>query len=102
MIVSGQVFDLFDFQPFHEDTKIALLEEALTLKIDADLPIIDGATSLYPLYSAFVRATYPEMKIIRQVPGTCRTITPYQIYRLLDEGKSSTSILSRTRFHQKL
>jgi phosphate transport system substrate-binding protein len=52
--------NLRQYQPFREDSKVASLKEESTLKIDGDLPILDGATALYPLYSAFVKATYPE------------------------------------------
>ncbi|MCL2089058.1 MAG: substrate-binding domain-containing protein [Oscillospiraceae bacterium] len=42
------------------ETLAATLDEDSTLKLGGDLPRLDGATALYPLYSAFVRATYPE------------------------------------------
>jgi phosphate transport system substrate-binding protein len=63
--------DLSDYEPFGEyrykndvltlsDSSAATLNEESTLKLDGELPRLDGATALYPLYSAFVRATYPE------------------------------------------
>jgi phosphate transport system substrate-binding protein len=51
---------LSEYKPFKENTKAVSLEEPSTLKIEGDLPRLDGATALYPLYSAFVQATYPE------------------------------------------
>lgn len=52
--------DLNQYQPFAEGTKAVSLDEPSTLKLEDDLPRLDGATALYPLYSAFVQATFPE------------------------------------------
>jgi len=68
---------LFDYLPFNltgnfkqykyingdwveRKSKIALLKEPSTLKLTDNLPRIDGATAMYPLYSSFVHAVYPE------------------------------------------
>ncbi|MDQ0255808.1 phosphate transport system substrate-binding protein [Evansella vedderi] len=59
MVEEGEV-NLYEYQPFREGTKAVSLEEESTLKIENDLPILDGATALYPVYSAFARAVYPE------------------------------------------
>jgi phosphate transport system substrate-binding protein len=48
------------YQPFSVNSKVVLLHEESTLKLLNDLPLLDGATALYPVYSAFVRAVYPE------------------------------------------
>lgn len=50
---------LSEYMPFDEDSKIVKLEDA-SLQLKGDLPIIDGATAAFPVYSAFVHATYPE------------------------------------------
>lgn len=50
---------LNEYAPFSDGSKIALLDSESTLKLNFDLPKIDGATALYPLYSSFVNATYP-------------------------------------------
>jgi len=54
-------FDLTLYSPFKENSKAVTLDESPSLKFsDSDtLPRIDGATALYPLYSAFVQAVYP-------------------------------------------
>jgi hypothetical protein len=44
-------------------SKIARLDGQPSLKLVGNLPRIDGATTMYPLYSAFVRAVYPEKKL---------------------------------------
>lgn len=59
-IANDTEVDLYQYQPFAEDTKAVSLDEPATLKLEDDLPILDGATALYPLYSAFVQAIYPE------------------------------------------
>jgi len=68
---------LFDYLPFNltgdfkkekyengkwveRKSKIALLKGSSTLKLTDKLPRIDGATAMYPLYSSFVHAVYPE------------------------------------------
>ena len=52
-----------EYLPFDEDSKIVRVDSK-TLTFDdlpADqLPIIDGATAAFPVYSAFVNAVYPE------------------------------------------
>lgn len=52
--------NLYEYHPFYEPTKAVSLPEEATLKIEDALPKLDGATALYPLYSAFVKATYPK------------------------------------------
>lgn len=48
-----------EYLPFREDSKIVKYDSK-TLKLTEDLPIIDGATAAFPVYSAFVNAVYPE------------------------------------------
>ncbi|TQR18863.1 substrate-binding domain-containing protein [Psychrobacillus soli] len=52
--------NVYDYMPFSDTRKVATLDYDSTLKLTGDLPKMDGATALYPLYSAFVQATYPE------------------------------------------
>ncbi|MDR1840277.1 MAG: substrate-binding domain-containing protein [Treponema sp.] len=49
-----------DYRPFKEGTKAVILPETPTLKLRNNLPRLDGATALYPLYAAFVQAVYPK------------------------------------------
>ena len=55
--------DVYEYFPFDEDSKIVRLENA-SLDFDGipaeELPVIDGATAAFPVYSAFVNAVYPE------------------------------------------
>lgn len=47
-----------EYLPFKKDSKIVKLDNA-SLKLTEDLPIIDGAAAVFPVYSAFVHAVYP-------------------------------------------
>lgn len=47
------------YKPFTENTKAVSLEEESTLKLEDNLPRLDGATALYPLYAAFAQTLYP-------------------------------------------
>jgi len=53
-----------EYLPFSEDSKIVKLDSK-TLKLTEDLPIIDGATAAFPVYSAFVNAVYPDTTTLR-------------------------------------
>lgn len=52
--------NLQEYLPFQEGSKIATLEDEASLKLEDNLPIVDGAAALFPVYSAFVNATYPD------------------------------------------
>ena len=48
-----------EYLPFTENSKIVKIKSQ-TLTLTDELPIIDGATAAFPVYSAFVNAVYPE------------------------------------------
>jgi len=52
--------ETYMYAPFSKTSKVVSLTEPSTYKIKDDLPVIDGATALYPVYSAFAKAVYPE------------------------------------------
>ena len=53
---------IYEYEPFAEGTKAVYLDEESTLKFDTPTIDMDGATALYPVYSGFVQAVYPEGK----------------------------------------
>lgn len=54
--------DMWSYAPFNENSPIARLGHRASLQLDrASLPRLDGATALYPLYAAFVEATWPKL-----------------------------------------
>lgn len=48
-----------EYLPFEEDSKIVTLDHPANLQLTEDLPILDGAAAVFPVYSAFVNAVYP-------------------------------------------
>lgn len=59
------------YAPYAENTKTAKLEEQSELYIENDLPRLDGATALYPVYAAFAKAVYPEDTLQNERFLTC-------------------------------
>ncbi len=52
------------YEPYSESSEIALLDGEAELVFEGDLPKLDGATALYPVYSAFANAVYPEELVL--------------------------------------
>lgn len=52
--------DLTVYEPFSKDSKVAVPDEQATLKLNEAMPILDGATALYPVYAAFAQAVFDE------------------------------------------
>ncbi|GHV56573.1 hypothetical protein AGMMS49579_21310 [Spirochaetia bacterium] len=53
-----EILNVNDYRPFGSYVT-AELQGTASLKLTANLPRIDGATALYPVYAAFVQAVYP-------------------------------------------
>ena len=49
--------ELSKYLPFDENSEIVKLDSSL--KLESDLPVIDGAAALFPVFSAFVNSVYP-------------------------------------------
>lgn len=52
--------EVYEYRPFKENSKVALLDEQSSLKLTKNLPNLDGARAFYPIYAAFAQAVYPE------------------------------------------
>ena len=84
----AKIIKVEEYLPFDENSKI--VKKDSTLKITEDIPILDGATALLPLYSAFAHAIYPEDSV--HFDGTKYTDsssvqftdTKYAYYNLID------------------
>ena len=74
--------DVYEYLPFDEDSKI-VKTNSKTLKLTENLPRIDGAAALFPVYSAFVNAVYPNTTTLHDVTFEYNN-TP-DGYRLLAE-----------------
>ena len=78
--------DITVYAPFKEDSKVARLDEESTLVLREDLPILDGALALYPVYSAFAQAAYAEEAVIANPTSVTFTDT-VQAFRGLIAGE---------------
>ena len=76
--------DLEEYKPFASD-RIAKLDEASSLQIKAPLPVLDGATALYPIYSAFAQAIYPQDTYSPYDSKVICATTPYAYENLLNK-----------------
>jgi phosphate transport system substrate-binding protein len=59
-VVKEPEVNLYEYAPFTVNTKAVALDHKAAYQVQGELPRLDGATALYPLYSAFVQAVYPE------------------------------------------
>lgn len=59
-VVQDGYIETFNYAPFQENTKAVSLDEPAALQLKDNLPILDGATALYPIYSAFAQVVYPK------------------------------------------
>ncbi len=58
------------YAPWQENTKAVTLSEPATLQLTDDLPRMDGATALFPVYSSFAKAVYPKEALDHWDPYT--------------------------------
>ncbi|MDR1018421.1 MAG: substrate-binding domain-containing protein [Lachnospiraceae bacterium] len=56
--VKNNTIQLKDYLPF--DDKSSVVKVNSKTKITDDIPVLDGATALYPVFSAFANAKYPK------------------------------------------
>lgn len=55
-----------EYMPYDENAKIVTLDgdASLRFSVHDDLPIVDGAAAVFPVYSAFVNAVYPKDAVL--------------------------------------
>lgn len=58
--ISDVAVELDAYKPFKQGNKLAGLKEPSLLTFNENLPKLDGARALYPVYAAFAQAVYPE------------------------------------------
>ena len=82
----SEEIDLTAYEPFRKNTLAKDLDEPSVLRFQGNLPRLDGATALYPLYAAFARATYPEVEydVYDQQSGIVCSRTSGAFNNLLD------------------
>ncbi|MGM9551747.1 MAG: PstS family phosphate ABC transporter substrate-binding protein [Clostridia bacterium] len=81
--------NVHEYLPFKEDSKIVKYDSK-TLKLTSNLPRIDGAAALFPVYSAFVNAVYPETTELND--GTFEYNNTPGGYKLLAEKQTDIFI----------
>ena len=58
---SARTIDVWRYLPFDENSLI--VKEKAQVEFSGELPVLDGAEGLYPLFSAFANAVYPESSV---------------------------------------
>ena len=68
------------YMPFTDSENLAHLDTEATLKFtkDDELPVVDGATALFPVYCSFVEAVYPSECNIRNCVNFNTTTGAYE------------------------
>lgn len=85
------------YLPFEENSEIVKIDSEITLT--GEIPVIDGAAALYPVYSAFVNAWYPEDSVSFEngdfSPESAMQYTNTRgVYKALAEGTADIGILA--------
>lgn len=94
--------DLTLYSPFTEDTLAAALEEEATLHLAGELPVLDGATALYPLYAAFAQAVYEEEDYAAGLTeGTVRCTNTANAYEAIVSGEADIIFVAGPSEKQK-
>lgn len=86
--VHADSIDMNDYMP-RTGEKTPALDEPATLRLTDNLPRLDGATALFPLYSGIVQSVYPETVQYETMdqaatPVFAFTNTPGSYYRLIN------------------
>lgn len=58
----GKNIEADKYLPFDDNSEAVVIDTDFTLT--GDLPVLDGASALYPVYSAFVGSVYPEDSVV--------------------------------------
>ena len=74
----GSKPDIALYAPFTENTRAAKLPGIASLTISDELPKLDGAIALYPVYAAFVNAVYDKKSCTPDVAPCTNTLNAYQ------------------------
>ena len=82
----GHEIELWHYIPFSEGNRLARLPGNASIQLVDNLPRLDGATALYPVYASFVQAVYPPTLDYSYWQGIVRVSTTPEAYiRLINE-----------------
>lgn len=70
--------DLTEYAPFSANSKTVKLDEEPALELVNNLPVLDGATALYPVYAAFAEAAYEENSFSEDIVRCTKTHIAYE------------------------
>lgn len=87
------------YDPYGENSEVKLLDKEAELEITSDFPIMDGATALYPIYSAFARAVYPKYAVDNNSYINCSATT--QAYENIVTGLADVIFVAGPSEEQK-
>ncbi|MBQ7613189.1 MAG: PstS family phosphate ABC transporter substrate-binding protein [Spirochaetaceae bacterium] len=78
--VSQKELSSYYYKPFTDSPYLARLDEKASLQftLDEELPRLDGATALFPVYCSFVEATYHKQADIKSLVQFSRTTKAYE------------------------
>lgn len=78
--VSQKELSSYYYKPFTDSPYLARLDEKVSLQftLDEELPRLDGATALFPVYCSFVEATYHKQADIKSLVQFSRTTKAYE------------------------
>ena len=82
--------NVHEYRPFTENSKIVKLDSEASLRFTEadDLPVLDGAAAVFPVYSAFVHAVYPESEATELYRDVFQYNNTVGGYKLLGERKT--------------
>lgn len=83
---TGTSTDVSAYAPFAPNTLAVKLDEPSELTLDGDLPVLDGALALYPVYSAIAQAVYAE-SAYKQAPQSVTFTDTLQAYDGIISGE---------------
>ncbi len=88
------------YVPFTQSTSLVHLDSQASLKFtnDDNLPVVDGATALFPLYCSFVEAVYPSDCNVKELVQFSKTNKAYE--RLLS-GQNDIIFVAEPSKEQK-
>jgi phosphate transport system substrate-binding protein len=81
-----QDINLVEYIPFGKNPRVVSLNGNSSLKFFENLPKLDGATALYPVYASFVQAVYPSSDYGNWKQGIVKCTQTPQAYENLING----------------